>query len=112
MNFARGFLTNTAVGVLIVLPVYLAVLVLLKGMQSVAGFVRPFAMLLPAWLPAEKLLSLVLVVIGCTLIGIARPHANGSGAPGTIGDIALREASGLRAVPKSHTAALRRGPGE
>jgi uncharacterized membrane protein len=70
MKFARAFLTNTSVGVLVVLPIYLAMLVLLKGMQSVAGLVRPFAMLLPEWLPAEKLLSLVLVVIVCCVIGI------------------------------------------
>jgi uncharacterized membrane protein len=57
-------------GLLIVLPIYLAVLVLLKGMQSAAALVRPFTMLLPAWLPAEKLLSLVLVLAVCALIGI------------------------------------------
>jgi uncharacterized membrane protein len=39
-------------------------------MQSVTGFVKPFAMLLPAWLPAEHLLSLLLVLILCFLIGL------------------------------------------
>ena len=72
MKFAREFLAHALVGgVLVVLPIYLAVLVLLKGMQSVAGLVRPFAMLLPAWLPAEKLLSLLLVVFVCFVIGVA-----------------------------------------
>jgi uncharacterized membrane protein len=71
MKFARQFLVNTLVGgLLILLPIYLTVLVLLKGMQSVAALVRPLAMLLPAWLPAENLLSLVLVLIVCFLIGI------------------------------------------
>jgi uncharacterized membrane protein len=71
MKFAREFLTNAMVGgVLVVLPIYLAVLVLLKGMQSVAALVRPFAMLLPAWLPAEHLLSLALVLTICFLIGV------------------------------------------
>ena len=42
MKFAREFLVNALVGgLLIVLPIYLAVLVLLKGMQSVAALVRP-----------------------------------------------------------------------
>jgi len=45
-------------GLLIVVPIYLAVLLLLKAMQSVVGLVRPFAMLLPEWFPAEKFLSL------------------------------------------------------
>ena len=72
MKFAREFLTNVLVGgLLIVLPIYLAVLVLLKGMQSVAALVRPLTLLLPDWLPAENLLSLVLVLVICFLIGIA-----------------------------------------
>ena len=72
MKFAREFLANALVGgVLVVLPIYLAVLVLLKGMQSVTALVRPVAMLLPAWLPAENLLSLVLVLFVCSVIGIA-----------------------------------------
>jgi uncharacterized membrane protein len=72
MKFVREFLANALVGgVLIVLPIYLAVLVLLKGMQSVAALVRPFTVLVPAWLPAENLLSLVLVLFVCFLIGLA-----------------------------------------
>jgi len=72
MKFAREFLVTTLVGgLLIVLPIYLTVLVLLKGMQSLAALVRPLAMLLPAWLPAENLLSLALVLVVCFLIGVA-----------------------------------------
>ena len=72
MKFAREFLANTLVGgLLIVLPIYLAVLVLLKGMRSVAALVRPLTVLLPEWLPAERLLSLGLVLGACFLIGIA-----------------------------------------
>jgi hypothetical protein len=58
-------------GVLIVVPVYLSVLLLLKAMQSVGRLVRPFAMLLPEWLPSENALSLLLVLIVCFLIGAA-----------------------------------------
>jgi uncharacterized membrane protein len=72
MKFAREFLANTLVGgLLIVLPIYLAVLVLLKGMRSMAALVRPLSVLLPEWLPAEGLLSLGLVLVACFLIGIA-----------------------------------------
>jgi uncharacterized membrane protein len=72
VKLAREFLANALVGgVLVVLPIYLTALVLLKGMQSVAAFVRPFAMLLPAWLPAEHVLSLLLVLVGCFVIGTA-----------------------------------------
>src|SRR5262249_45499534 len=58
-------------GVLFVVPIYLAVLLLLKAMSSVKDLARPFATLLPAWLPAERLLSLALVLFVCFLIGVA-----------------------------------------
>jgi uncharacterized membrane protein len=57
-------------GLLVVAPIYLAVLLLLKAMKSVVGLVRPFALLLPDWFPAEKALSLLLVLMICFLIGI------------------------------------------
>jgi uncharacterized membrane protein len=72
MKVVRQFLANALVGgVLIVLPIYLAVLVLLKGAQSVGNLIRPFTMLLPEWLPAENVLSLLLVLTVCFLIGVA-----------------------------------------
>jgi len=72
MKVVQRFLANALIGgVLVVLPIYLAVLLLLKGMQSAATLIRPFTMLLPDWLPAEKALSLLLVVTVCFLIGVA-----------------------------------------
>ena len=64
---ARAVLT----GLLIVIPIYLAVLLLLKGMKSVVGLVRPVAALLPDSLPAETLLSLLLVLLVCFVVGVA-----------------------------------------
>jgi uncharacterized membrane protein len=63
----QAFLT----GLLIAVPVYLATLLLLKGMQSVVGLVRPIALLLPEWVPAETALSLLLILFVCFLIGVA-----------------------------------------
>jgi uncharacterized membrane protein len=72
MKYAREFLVSTVVGGLfVVVPVYLAVLLLLKGMKSAATLVRPFAALLPDWLPAQDLLALVLVLVLCFVVGIA-----------------------------------------
>jgi len=72
MRYAREFITSMVVGGLfIVVPVYLAVLLLLKGMKSAAGLVRPVAALVPDWLPAEGLLSLILVLAVCFLVGLA-----------------------------------------
>jgi uncharacterized membrane protein len=58
-------------GLLIVVPVYLSILLLLKAMQSVVALVKPFAALLPDWLPAENILSLLLVLIVCFFVGVA-----------------------------------------
>jgi uncharacterized membrane protein len=69
MTLLRAFFANILVGVLVVVPIYLAVLLLLQGMRVVGGLVRPFAVLLPAWLPAEHLLSLLLVLLVCGVIG-------------------------------------------
>ena len=72
MKHMRELLTSTVIGgVFIVVPVYLAVLLLLKGMKSVAGLVRPIAILLPDWLPAEQFFSLVLVLVACFFVGAA-----------------------------------------
>ena len=72
MRYARELVTSTVVGGLfVVAPIYLAVLLLLKGMKSAAGLVRPVAALVPDWLPAEGLLSLILVLAVCFLVGLA-----------------------------------------
>jgi len=72
MRYAREFVTSTVIGGLFVLvPLYLAVLLLLKGMKSVGSLVRPFSALLPDWIPAEDLFSLALVLALCFLVGAA-----------------------------------------
>jgi uncharacterized membrane protein len=57
-------------GFLIIVPIYLAVLLLLKAVASVAKLVRPFTLLVPDWFPAERVLSLLLVLALCLLIGL------------------------------------------
>jgi uncharacterized membrane protein len=72
MKTARErFVSTFVAGVFVVVPVYLAILLLLKGMQSVAKLVRPVAAMVPDWLPAEGLFSLLLVVLICFLVGAA-----------------------------------------
>ena len=68
-RFGEFVLSSLVRGLLIIIPLYLAVLLLLKAMKSLAGLVRPLAMLLPEWIPAEKLLSLFLVLLVCFLVG-------------------------------------------
>ena len=72
MKHARELVTSTVIGgVFIVVPLYLAVLLLLKGMKSAASLVRPVAVLLPDWLPAEQFFSLILVLVACFFVGAA-----------------------------------------
>jgi len=72
MRYAREFVVNAVVGgVLVLLPLYLAVLVMLKGMKSVVGLVRPIAALFPDTVPAENVLALLAVLIICFAVGAA-----------------------------------------
>ena len=70
MKRLREFIvTSLTGGLLIILPIYLSVLLLLKAMKAVGGVVQPVAALLPEWVPAEKVLSFLLVLTGCFLVG-------------------------------------------
>jgi len=71
MRKALSYVARAVVtGLLIVVPIYLAVLLVLKGMKSVVGLVRPVAALLPDAISAETLLSLLLVLLVCFLVGV------------------------------------------
>jgi uncharacterized membrane protein len=70
-KFGEFVVSALVAGLLLVVPLYLAVLLLLKATQSVVALVKPFAMLLPDWFPAEHFLSLLLVLIVCFLVGVA-----------------------------------------
>lgn len=72
MKKALRLITRSVLaGLLVVVPIYLAVLVLLKGLASAGKLVGPFAHLLPGWLPAGEVLSLLLVLVLCFLIGVS-----------------------------------------
>ena len=74
-KLAQFVLTTLGSGLLVVVPIYLAVLLILKAAASVADLVRPLSKLVPDWVPAERLLSLLLVLMICFLIGVAiRTH--------------------------------------
>jgi uncharacterized membrane protein len=69
---AREYVVDAIVGgMFVVVPVYLAILLLLKGMQTFAKVVGPIAALLPAWLPGVTIVSLLLVLVICFLVGLA-----------------------------------------
>jgi uncharacterized membrane protein len=71
----REFVIRALVsGFLLALPVYLAVLLMLKGMKSLGGLVRPLAALHPSGMSsavAEEALAFLLIVIVCFALGAA-----------------------------------------
>ena len=79
MKFLRDLVGTTVVGGLLVLvPIYLAALLAVKLMDTVVGVVKPIANLLPAWLPAERVLSLLLVLLLCFGVGLLVRTTRGS----------------------------------
>jgi len=69
-KFRKAVVQPLVVGFLFLVPVYLAVLLLLKAMKSLGKLVQPFVRLLPESVPAETVISLLLVVILCILVGL------------------------------------------
>ena len=70
MRGFRDFVVSSLVGGLLVLvPLDLASLPLLTAAKSLAGLVKPIAGLLPDWVPGDRLLSLLLVLLVCFLVG-------------------------------------------
>lgn len=85
-------------GLLIIVPVYLAVLLLLKGMKSVANLVGPFTHLLPGWLPAEELLSLLLFLAICILVGASVGTTPGRRVRGWLEDAVFQRIPGYALI--------------
>jgi uncharacterized membrane protein len=89
-QFNKFILGPLVSGFLIFFPIYLAILLLLKAMKSIAVLVRPFTRLLPDWLPAENILALSLILTLCFLIGVVVRTRAGR----AIGDVIERSAFG------------------
>jgi len=68
--YGKSVMRTLVSGFLVVAPIYLAALLLLKALGSLTGLVQPIAKLLPAGLPAEQLLALLLILILCFLTGV------------------------------------------
>jgi uncharacterized membrane protein len=62
-------LDTSAVGLIFIIPLYIALLVLAKAMKGLFVLIAPLASMLPAWLPGGQLLSLLIFAVVCFLIG-------------------------------------------
>jgi uncharacterized membrane protein len=92
MKQVREFVTSSVLsGLLLAVPLYLAVLLLLKATGSVVHLVQPIAQLLPRWSHAEDVLALLIVLFLCFLIGVALRTASGKAVGGRIeGSVLVR----------------------
>jgi uncharacterized membrane protein len=70
-NFLTFAIGRIVAGFVVVVPVYLACLLLLKGMKTILGLMAPVAKMLPKSVPAENLIALILVVVICFFVGLA-----------------------------------------
>jgi len=68
---SRSFGATLMAGILVVVPVYLGLLLLLKATKSLADLLKPVTALLPVWLPGDQILSLLLLLAICFLVGMA-----------------------------------------
>jgi uncharacterized membrane protein len=93
-QFRQSITRSLVAGVLFVLPVYLAILLLLKAAKSLGGLVRPLTRLLPEWFPAENLFSFLLVLVVCVLVGMALRTSLGQAARTKIENALLQKIPG------------------
>ena len=68
---SRTFGATLVGGILVVVPVYLGVLLLLKATKSLADLLKPITALFPRWLPGDQMLSVLLLLAICFLVGLA-----------------------------------------
>jgi uncharacterized membrane protein len=66
----KSVLQPLVVGFLFLVPVYLAILLLLKAMKSVGKLVQPLVRLVPGSVAVEAVVSLLLMLILCILVGL------------------------------------------
>src|SRR5215831_18871444 len=69
----RKYLVSTLLsGVLVVATIYLAMVLLLRALDSLMGVMKPVAELLPLpeWMPTGELLSLFVLLLVCFVFGI------------------------------------------
>jgi len=69
-KFRKSVVQPLVAGFLFLVPIYLAILLLLKAMKSLGKLVQPVIQLIPGSFPAETVISLLLVVMLCILVGL------------------------------------------
>jgi uncharacterized membrane protein len=76
-EFRKFVMSALLSGLLLVVPLYLAVLLLLKAIGSLVRLVQPIALMLPRWSHAEDVLALLILLFLCFLTGVAMRTVGG-----------------------------------
>src|SRR6516164_7083705 len=76
-RFCESFLRALVAGILVLAPIYLAILLVLKAMKSAQELVKPLTRLFPVWFAGEAVVSLSIVLLFCLLIGLSLRTAIG-----------------------------------
>src|SRR5215467_3588350 len=69
-QFWKSAIQALAASFLFLVPIYFAILLLLKAMKSLGKLVTPLGRLLPGSFPGETVVSFLLVLILCVLVGM------------------------------------------
>ncbi len=77
MRVWNSVAASLVAGLLVLVPLYLAILLLLKAMMSVGKLVSPLVAVLPDWIPGEKLVARVVILAVCLIVGFAVRTAGG-----------------------------------
>jgi uncharacterized membrane protein len=78
-------LTNALVGgFLVIAPLYLTIYILIKAVNLLRGLVHPIAKVIPSTFLGESLVSLLLALVFCLLVGLAVRTSLGRAAWGRV----------------------------
>jgi len=66
----RFFGTTFVGGLLVILPIYLAIILLLKGVKTLIGLVKPIAALVPESSLHPDAVAIILAVVACFIAGL------------------------------------------
>ncbi|HEX6895163.1 MAG TPA: hypothetical protein VF146_07805 [Bryobacteraceae bacterium] len=97
-RFGGSFTQSLVTGLLVVAPIYLAILLLLKATKSLGTLVKPLAALLPQSFPAEPILSFLAVLTVCLLVGVALRTQRGQALFTSIEHSLLQKVPGYEVV--------------
>jgi uncharacterized membrane protein len=98
LRLRENILQPMVAGALLLLPVYLAFLLVLKAMKSLAKIARPLARLMPKSLPGETVVSLLIVLALCLLVGLLLRTSFGQAAWIRIENSLLQKIPGYAAI--------------